>query len=148
MTASGDRLQPRKSPITADEKPTELQIQNCLESLGIFLLSEWDVLAFVHRHGTSLASTQQIAHLVGYESTVVGGALYRLEQEKIIERSRTSQGVCFYRIPDSRDSRSWSCLQQLVSLSDGRAGRLLLTKRLKAARSESARREQSAGSGK
>lgn len=79
MTPAGDRLQPRRSPITADEKPPELLIRSCLESLGILLLSEWDVLAFVCRHRTSLASAKRIACLIGYESTVVRNALYRLD---------------------------------------------------------------------
>jgi len=105
--------------------------------MGIFLLSEWDLLAFMHRHGTSLTSSQEIAHLVGYDSTEIGAALERLVREGFIEHSRTSQGVCFYRILISADAERRRCLQQLVSLSKSRAGRLLLIKRLKAARSES-----------
>jgi DNA-binding MarR family transcriptional regulator len=147
MTTLGDRLQPRRSLIIAGEYPPELSIQSCLESVGIFLLSEWDVLAFVHRHGTSLTSAQQISQLIGYDSFVVGDALDRLERENLIHRSRTSQGVCFYQILDSTDAGRRGCLQQLVSLSESRAGRLLLTKRLKAARSESERREQPTRSG-
>jgi MarR family protein len=148
MTAAGDRFQPRRGRIAAHKKPPELLIQSCLESMGIFQLVEWDVLAFVHRHGTSLASAPQIAHLIGHDSTLVGSALDRLEQEKLIERSRTSQGVCLYRIPDSMDAGYRRSLQQLVSLSEARAGRLLLTKRLKTAPSESGQREQLAVPGK
>jgi DNA-binding MarR family transcriptional regulator len=61
--------------------------------MGISLLSEWDVLAFVYRHGASLTTADQIARLIGYESAVVSDALDRLEREKLIERSRPSQGV-------------------------------------------------------
>lgn len=124
----------------------ELSVQSCLESVGISLLSEWDVLAFVYRHGVSLTSIPHIASLVGYEITVVAGALDRLEREKLIERSRLSQGVCFYRILASTDARRQQCLQQLIRLAEGRAGRLLLAKRQKPVWSESGREEQSAES--
>jgi DNA-binding MarR family transcriptional regulator len=61
------------------ENNPELSVQSCLEGIGIFLLSDWDVLVFVYRHGASLTSTDQIARLLGYQSAVVGGALDRLE---------------------------------------------------------------------
>jgi DNA-binding MarR family transcriptional regulator len=99
--------------------------------MGISLLSEWDVLAFVHRHGPSLTSTDQIARLIGYESTVVGAALDRLERAKLIERSGASQGVRLHRMLTSADAQHRHCLQQFVSLSENRDGRLLLTKLLK-----------------
>jgi DNA-binding MarR family transcriptional regulator len=102
-----------------------------LDTLGISLLSEWDVLAFVYRHGASLASSDQIARLIGYESTVVRAALDRLESENLIERSRPSKGVRFCRILASADAGRQRCLQQMVSLLETRVGRLLLAKRLK-----------------
>jgi DNA-binding MarR family transcriptional regulator len=108
-------------------KPLESPVQSCLDSMGISLLSEWDVLAFVYRHGASLTNCDQIARLIGYESTIVRAALDRLESKNLIERSRPSQGVRFYRILASTDAG----LQQIVSLSETRAGRLLLAKRLK-----------------
>jgi DNA-binding MarR family transcriptional regulator len=116
--------------------------------VGISLLSEWDVLAFLYRHGASLTSAEQIARLIGYESTVVGGALDQLERENLIERSRPSQGVRFYRILASKDVGHRRCLQQLVSLSESRAGRLLLAKQLKPIRSDPGREEQPAKSKK
>jgi DNA-binding MarR family transcriptional regulator len=117
-----------------DDKPSEGSIERCLEVVGISLLSEWDVLDFVHRHGKSLTSAQHMAHLIGYDSAVVKDALDRLVREGLIKRSRTSpQGICFYRILDSADAEHRRCLQQLISLSESRAGRLLLTKKLKAA---------------
>jgi len=112
-------------------KNLELSVQSCLEGVGISLLSEWDVLAFVYRHGATITSADQIARLIGYESAVVSGALDRLERAKLIERSQPSQGVRFYRILASTDARRQHCVQQLVSLSKTRAGRLLLAKRLK-----------------
>jgi DNA-binding MarR family transcriptional regulator len=106
-------------------------VQSCLESTGISLLCELDVLGFVYRHGASLTSADQIARLVGYESAVVSGALDRLEREKLIERSQPSQGVRFYRILASTDAARQGCVQQLVNLSRTRAGRVLLAKQLK-----------------
>ena len=105
-------------------------VHSCLLGLGISLLSEWDVLAFVYRHGSSLTSTDQIARLVGHERTVVGAVLDRLQREKLIERSRLSQAVRFYRIVPSIDAERQRCLQHLATLSDSRAARLLLAKRL------------------
>jgi DNA-binding MarR family transcriptional regulator len=138
MTAAGNRVRPRPNLVIESEKDMELDVR-CLEGMGISLLSEWDVLVFVYRHGASLTSADQIARLVGYESTVVDGALKRLEREKLMERSRPSQGVRFYRIQASMDAGHRRCLQQLVSLSESRAGRLLLAKRLKPVRSDSGR---------
>jgi DNA-binding MarR family transcriptional regulator len=138
MTAAGHPVRPRTNFVIESEKDMELDVR-CLEGMGISLLSEWDVLVFVYRHGASLTSADQIARLVGYESTVVDGALKRLEREKLMERSRPSQGVRFYRILASMDAGHRRCLQQLVSLSESRAGRLLLAKRLKPVRSDSGR---------
>jgi DNA-binding MarR family transcriptional regulator len=109
----------------------EFAVQSCLESIGISLLCDLDVLAFVYRHGASLTSADQIARLIGYKSAVVSGALDRLEREKLIERSQPSQGVRFYRILASTDAARQGCVQQLVNLSRTRAGRVLLAKQLK-----------------
>jgi DNA-binding MarR family transcriptional regulator len=117
--------------IIEGEKPVERTVQSCLESIGISLLCELDVLDFVYRHGVSLTSTDQIARLIGYESAVVSGALDRLEREKLIERSPASRGVAFYRILASTDAARQGCVQQLVKLSRTRGGRVLLAKQLK-----------------
>jgi len=99
--------------------------------VGISLLCELDALAFVYRHGTSLTSADEIARLIGYESAIMGGALDRLEREKLIERSEPSHGVNFYTILASPNAGRQRCLQQILSLSQTRAGRVLLVKRLK-----------------
>jgi DNA-binding MarR family transcriptional regulator len=117
--------------IIEGERPVELTVQSCLESIGISLLCELDLLDFVYRHGASLTSTDQIARLIGYESAVVSGALDRLDREKLIERSPASRGVAFYRILASTDAARQGCVQQLVKLSRTRAGRVLLAKQLK-----------------
>jgi DNA-binding MarR family transcriptional regulator len=114
----------------------ESSLQSCVESVGVSLLCDWDVFAFVYRHATILTSADQIARLVGYESGVVGGALDRLERQKLIERSRLSRGVRIYRALTSKDVERERCLRELVILSESRAGRLELAKRLKSGRLE------------
>jgi DNA-binding MarR family transcriptional regulator len=142
MTAAGERLRPRANFVIEREKPMEPSVQNCLHGVGISLLSELDVLIFVYRHRASLTSADQIARLIGYESKVVSDVLDRLERKKLIERSRPSQGVCFYRILASMDAGHRCCLQQIISLSETRAGRLQLAGRLKTLNSDSGREEQ------
>jgi DNA-binding MarR family transcriptional regulator len=95
-----------------------------------------DVLAFVYRHGVTLASADEIAGLIGYEPLVVSGVLDRLECNRIIERSQPSEGVRFYRILAPADSERKRCLQRFARLLEDRAGRLLLAKELKLARLE------------
>jgi DNA-binding MarR family transcriptional regulator len=114
-------------------------------NVGISLLCAWDVLAFVYRHVTSLTTAEQIASLIGYESGVVGGALDRLESQKLIERSRPSRGVRFYRVLNSKDLEHQRCLRELVTLSESRAGRLELTRQLSPVRLYCAREGQSDG---
>lgn len=99
-------------------------------NVGISLLCDWDVFAFVYRHVTSLTTAEQIARLLGYESAVVGAALDRLESQKLIERSRPSRGVRLYRVTNSKDVEHQRCLQELVTLGESRAGRLELARQL------------------
>jgi DNA-binding MarR family transcriptional regulator len=144
--ALGRRGQPGANSITERENNLELAVQSCLDSMGISLLSEWDLLAFVYRHGPSLTTTDQIARLIGYESIVVGAALDRLERAKLIERSGPLQGVRLHRMLASTDARQRHCLQQFVSLSESRDGRLLLAKLLKPVPFEIGARKPSANS--
>lgn len=109
----------------------ELSVQSRLGSLGISLMSEWDVLAFVSSPRTSLTRAKQIASPIGYESTVVSAALERLERERLIERSQSSRGVSFCRMVTSTDAAHQGCILQLHSLSKTRAGRVLLTRQPK-----------------
>lgn len=146
MTIAGHRARAGDKLIIEHDTNLELQAQSCLEGLGISLLSECDVLVFVYRRSVSLANSDQIARLVGYESTVVRAVLDRLEHEELIERSRPSQGVRFYRILASMDAVRWRYLQELVTLSESRAGRLLLAKQLRPVWPDS-RRAASARSG-
>jgi hypothetical protein len=114
------------------ENNLDFQIQECLTRLDISSPVEWDVLAFVYRHQASLANADQIARMLGYPSTVVGDALDHLESLKLIRRSRASQGVRLYQFVSSEpDPPSHSCFQQLITLAENPAGRLLLIKKLR-----------------
>jgi DNA-binding MarR family transcriptional regulator len=127
--------------ITDREQTLVSSLQSCVDRVGISLLCDWDVFAFVYRHVTSLTSADQIALLIGYESRIVVGALDRLERQKLIERSRPSRGVRLYRVLASKDAEHRRCLRELVTLSESRNGRLELAERLIPIRSESARQE-------
>jgi DNA-binding MarR family transcriptional regulator len=109
----------------------DLSLEHCLKSLGISLLSELDVLIFVHRRKTSLTSVKQIASLIGHDQAAVSIALGLLEREKLIEPSIASQGLRFYRILPQEDGGRQQSFRRLVSLSETRAGRLQLTKHLR-----------------
>jgi DNA-binding MarR family transcriptional regulator len=144
MTAPGVAV-PSGNKFVAEIVPhVQLSVHNCLEALGISLLSEWDVLCFLYRRRVSLMSTQQIARLIGYESVVVRSALDRLRREKLVKRSRAVRGGRLYRILASTDAGRRRCLKELVSLSEGRVGRLLLTRQLKPVRLEPGLKEQPA----
>ena len=117
-----------KPRLSSSEQHLELSVQGSLEDMGLFLLSEWDVLGFVYSHGTSLITVDRIACLVGYEAAVVGATLDRLEREGLIERSRTSQGACLYRIRAPMDPARRLCLHKLFNLSERRAGRMIFSK--------------------
>jgi len=148
MTKAAHLVQPTASFIIGGEETLERSVQSCLESVGVGLLCEWDVLAFVYRHAASLTSTGQIARLIGYENTVVSEALQRLEHKKLIERSRSSRGVHLCRIPASTDAERLRCIQQLLRMSEGRAGRLLLERLLRSVRTRAEQEEQSTESKK
>jgi DNA-binding MarR family transcriptional regulator len=114
------------------EQSLDFQIQECLTHFGIASPVAWDVLAFVHRHQASLANADQIARMLGYPSTIVGDALDHLESLKLIRRTRASQGVRLYQLVSSEAGRpTHSCLQQLITLAENPAGRLLVIKKLR-----------------
>jgi DNA-binding MarR family transcriptional regulator len=128
--------------IIGGETNLKLSVCGCLHILGISLLSEWDVLAFVHRHGVSLTNAKQIARLLGYEDSVVEGALDRLVCETLIRRSRPSRGVHFYRLMDIAEAGRRHSLAYLIDVSETRDGRLLLRRQLNSTPPESDSKEQ------
>jgi hypothetical protein len=105
-----------------------------LSTLGIVHLAEWDVLAFIHRHGASLASAEKIASLVGYTKAVVGSTLESLTAKGLVQRSRNSHGVRLYQsVDDVPNDPLQLALEDLIKVAEGRHGRLLLMKHLRQA---------------
>jgi DNA-binding MarR family transcriptional regulator len=98
-----------------------------LETLRIDRLVQWDVLAFIYRHGTSLASAEQIGRLAGYPKAAVGAALDLLTSTGLVKRSRNSRGARLYRFAAAvpGDSRQ-RALGELIPMAEQREGRLLM----------------------
>jgi DNA-binding MarR family transcriptional regulator len=113
-------------------KSPDIRVKECLKDLGVSLLGEWDVLVFLHRHQASLTSAEQIARLLGYPSKAIGQALDTLESQRLVERSRSSQGVRFYQVVSSGAHLApESCFRRLMRLAENRTGRLLVAKHLR-----------------
>jgi predicted transcriptional regulator len=107
-------------------------VVNSLQALGVNALAEWDALEFLFNHSATLATVAEIARLMGREKSEIGIVFRKLEALGLIQRSRISQGIRFYRFrapPES--SLNYSCLLELISVAQDRAGRLLLLKHLR-----------------
>jgi len=105
-------------------------LDSCLKGLGISLFSEWDVLTFLYRRGTSLASAEHISRLLGYGKGTVGSALDRLEFLGLVQRSRASREVCLYQFATPRDPFKRDSFDQVMNLGEQRIVRLLISKKL------------------
>ena len=104
-----------------------VSLRSHLKILHISSLVQWDVMVFMHTHGTSLASTEHVARLIGYDQATVGGALDSLRSAGLIHRSGYSRRVHLYRLASvaESDPRSIS-LRELLLIASERKGRLLL----------------------
>jgi predicted transcriptional regulator len=105
-------------------------LPKCLECLNLEDLCEWDALAFIYRHGASLASAEQIARFLGQPAGRIGAALEKLEARGLIERSRASQGIRLYQYVMPTDPERCNCFQELMSFAESRSGRVALMKEL------------------
>ena len=114
----------------APEKSDDFLVRERLGTLGVSQLVEWDVLVFLYRHGTSLTSAAQIAHLLGADKMAVSGALDRLESLDLLQRSRGFQGIRLFRFLAPADPSRHSSVKELMSLAAKRPGRLQLLKHL------------------
>jgi DNA-binding transcriptional ArsR family regulator len=114
------------------------------EALKIYHIADWDVLAFLSRHGPILASAEQIAWLIGYSRIRVGSALDSLTSSGLVERSRSSNGVRLYRFNAfaASDSLRFS-LKELMNVAKDRKGRLLFIRYLQQISSKKDLRERS-----
>lgn len=113
------------------ENPPELQVEGWLKTVGVESLCQWDVLVFLCRHLTSLVSAEHIARLLGYETGAVVAALDSLESLGLVDRSRVDQGVRLYQFAAPENTWRGDTLGRLLTLAGSRAGRLLLTKKLR-----------------
>jgi predicted transcriptional regulator len=128
----------------AAEESSGISVLECLQALGVSLVTEWDTLAFLYSHSPSLGTAAQIARLIGYENAEIGEALHRLEALGLIHRSRVYQGTRLYRFSEPPEPGRHSCLLELMRLAQNRSGRLLLLKHLMRPRKER-RRSQDGG---
>lgn len=115
-----------------DQQDTpDILVEGHLKTLGIKLLSEWDVLVFLYRHQTSLVSAEHIARLLGYGTGVVVEALDSLESLGLVKRSRVSQGARLYQFTAPADPPRGNAFDRLRVFADSRAARLRLAKKLR-----------------
>jgi predicted transcriptional regulator with HTH domain len=111
--------------------PQELIVKECLDSLGVSFLLDWEILIHLYRYHIALLGIDEIARLLHSEPTSVGRALERLKSRKLIESSRSSGVARFHTVAFSPDNSDYSYFKQLVNLSEHRSGRLTLKKILK-----------------
>jgi DNA-binding MarR family transcriptional regulator len=103
-----------------------------LENLSIGSLAEWDMLAFLYRHGSSIASAEQLARYVGYTSAVVEAALDSLTSTGLVVRSRNYGGVRLYQLNAApADAARRLSIAELNRIGAEREGRLLLIEYLR-----------------
>jgi len=125
------------------EKSQDVLVAECLHSLGVSFLTEWDALTFVYKHGAILCTAAQIARLIGCDMAETGAALQKLERLGLIQRSRAAQWIRFYRFSPPPEPTRHSCFLELMRLTQDRAGRVLLLKHLKRHRLEPRRKRDS-----
>jgi predicted transcriptional regulator len=114
------------------ENQTADAVVKNLGTLGIEHLAEWDVLAFVYQHGTSLAGAEKISSLVGYTKAIVGAALESLTAKGLVQRSRNAHGVRLYQAARAVPGDPLQlALEELLKIAEDRQGRLLLSRHLR-----------------
>ncbi len=115
----------------AQDNQPDLQLESWLKTFGIESLCQWDMLVFLDRHPSILASTEDVALFVGYATAEVVAALDSLESSGLVVRSRVSQGVRLYQLTAPADPTRRDALEQLMTFADGHTVRLLLARRLR-----------------
>jgi len=114
------------------ENAPDAEIESWLKTLGIASLCQWDVLVFFQGHPMSLLGPAYLASLLGREIGAVVAALEVLESLSLLERSRVSQEVRMYRFTVPADPERRDALERLFALANSRAGRVVLSKKLRA----------------
>ena len=115
----------------APDNQPDLQVEGWLKTLGIESLCQWDMLVFLDRHPSILASTEDVALFVGYATAEVVAALDSLECSGLVQPSRVSQGVRLYQVTASADPARRDALERLMTLADSHTVRRLLARRLR-----------------
>ena len=113
------------------ENPPDAEVEGWLKTLGIESLCQCDVLVFLYRHQISLFGPECLAGLLGYASGPTVAALDVLESLRLVERSRVSEGVRLYRFTVPADPQRGDAWEQLFALANSRAGRVVLSKKLR-----------------
>ena len=114
----------------AHENTPDIPSEDWLRTLGIESLCQGDVLVFLYRHQTSLASAEIIARLLGHETGPVIAALERLENLGFVDRSRVNRGERLYQFVTPAEPSRGEPLGRLMTLLDSRVGRLLVARQL------------------
>ena len=114
------------------ENPPDAEVEGWLKTLGIASLCQWDVLVFLYCHRISLFGAEYLAPLLGHPIGPVVAALDVLASLRLVERSRVSQGVRLYRFTVPADLRRSDASERLFALANSRAGRVVLSKKLRA----------------
>ena len=114
------------------ENPSDAEVEGWLKTLGIESLCQWDVLVFLYRHPISLFGAEYLTGVLGSPSCDVVAALDVLESLRLVERSRVAQGVRMYRFSVPADPQRRDASERLFVLANSRAGRVVLSKKLRA----------------
>jgi DNA-binding MarR family transcriptional regulator len=109
------------------------EFEHRLEMLGISVVAEWDVLLFLLRHGTTIASDANMVRLIGYSPSVIKSALEGLTKAGLIQSSR-SDGTGLYKLIPLDTPARQDCLEALIKMADLRSGRLQLIGALRKSR--------------
>ena len=102
-------------------------VQPCLQVFGFDALCQLGVLTFFHRPPTSVLRSSYLAGLLGYPLEPVATVLDSLANLRLLEWSPQPPGARAYQVVVSPVPSRSADLERLLSLSDNRSGRLLLS---------------------
>jgi hypothetical protein len=120
--------------MVSQENTPDTQFDDCLDTWGISLVVEWDLLVFLRRHRTSLVTDERISWLLGYGKNVVDKAVEEMETAGLVRRSRSSQGARIHQLATSVDIPRQESFELLLKLIEKPVARGLLVRRLGLAR--------------
>jgi hypothetical protein len=110
---------------------SEAEVQDWLRTLGITSLCQWDVVVFLYRHRDSLMGADHLAHLLGYETAFIVGAMEELEALGLLRRSRISKGARFYHFIPPSETHHITALGGLLAFTHHQPGRWRLSRLLR-----------------